>query len=151
MKPTIQTKGVSRPPVLPDDACPACGIMMEAVVTELPFVMNGEKVAVPDVPHLACPSCGEVVLRYGESKALQERAVEVYRRAHALLTAEEIRALRERLGMTQAQFASLLRLGLNTVSRWEAGRNVQNEAMDILLKIVRDVPGTLDYLKNRAA
>ena len=105
----------------------------------------------PDAPHLACPSCGEVVLRHEQSKALQERAVEAYRKAHSLLGAEDIRALRQRLGLTQSQFAFLLQLGLNTVSRWESGRNVQNGAMDVLLKLVRDVPGTLDYLKKQAA
>ena len=139
------------PAVLPDDACPTCGTMMKATDGELPFVVNGEKVVVPTVPHLACPSCGEVVLRYEESRLLQERAVEVYRRSHGLLTADEIRELRERLGLTQAQFAGILRLGLNTVSRWESGRNVQNAAMDVLLKLVRDVPATRDYLKKNAA
>jgi putative zinc finger/helix-turn-helix YgiT family protein len=124
---------------------------MQAMTTELPFVVNGEKVVVPEVSHLACPSCGEVVLRYDESKTLQERAVEMYRHSHALLSADEIRALRQRLHLTQAQLAALLQLGPNTVSRWEAGRNAQNGAMDVLLKIVRDVPGTLDYLKMHAA
>jgi DNA-binding transcriptional regulator YiaG len=39
----------------------------------------------------------------------------------------------------------------HTISRWEAGRNVQNGAMDVLLRLVRDVPETLDYLKKHAA
>ena len=56
-----------------------------------------------------------------------------------------------RLRLTQADFAALLHLGMNTLSRWESGRNVQNTAMDLLLKVVRDVPGTLDYLRKRAA
>ena len=104
-----------------------------------------------DVPHLRCPACDEVLLGYESAKALQERAVDLYRQAHGLLGAEEIRALRQRLGLTQAQFAALLHLGLNTVSRWESGRNVQSGAMDLLLKILRDVPGTLGYLKQQAA
>lgn len=103
------------------------------------------------MPHAACPACGEVLLQYEESRLLQERAVAAYRRAHALLAADAIREMRERLGLTQAQFAALLRLGLNTVSRWESGRNVQNAAMDVLFKVVRDVPAVLDYLKRNAA
>ena len=78
-------------------------------------------------------------------------AFEVYRRAHGLLSADEIRAIRERYGLTQAELARLLRLGGNTVSRWEAGRNVQTGAMDVLLRLIRDLPGSLDYLREHAA
>jgi transcriptional regulator with XRE-family HTH domain len=47
--------------------------------------------------------------------------------------------------------ARLLRLGANTVSRWESGRNVQTAAMDILLRLIRDLPGSIDYLREHAA
>ncbi|GEM_PF-5287537 len=33
----------------------------------------------------------------------------------------------------------------------QSGRNVQNAAMDLLLKMMRDLPGSLDYLRARAA
>jgi len=42
-------------------------------------------------------------------------------------------------------------LGANTVSRWESGRNVQSAAMDMLLRLIRDVPGSIPYLRDRAA
>ena len=67
------------------------------------------------------------------------------------MSADEIRALRERFELTQAELAKLLRLGANTVSRWESGRNVQTAAMDILLRIIRDLPGSLEYLRKHAA
>ncbi len=124
---------------------------MVATTGELPVVVSGEQVLVAGVEYLRCASCGEVTLRYESARALQEHGVEVYRQRHDLLTAEEIRALRQQLGLTQAQLAALLQLGLNTVSRWESGRNVQSGALDILLKLLRDVPGTLDYLQKRAA
>ncbi len=141
----------NKTPVLADDACPACGTMMQPSAADLSTVVNEEKVTVPGVAHLRCPACDEVLLGYESAKALQERGVDLYRQAHGLLGAEEIRALRQQLGLTQAQFAALLHLGLNTVSRWESGRNVQSGAMDLLLKIIRDVPGTLGYLKQQAA
>ncbi len=53
--------------------------------------------------------------------------------------------------MTQAGLAHLLRLGANTVSRWEAGRNVQTAAMDMLLRLLRDLPGSIDYVRRHAA
>jgi transcriptional regulator with XRE-family HTH domain len=39
----------------------------------------------------------------------------------------------------------------NTISRWESGRDVQTEAMEMLLRLLRDLPGSLDYLRQHAA
>jgi DNA-binding transcriptional regulator YiaG len=36
---------------------------------------------------------------------------------YGLLTADELRSLRQRFGLTQAEMARLLRLGQNTLSR----------------------------------
>jgi putative zinc finger/helix-turn-helix YgiT family protein len=113
--------------------------------------VNGEDIAVPSAAHLRCPKCGEVILRLGDAKRLHEDAIAIYRKKHGLLSADEIRALRERFALTQADLAHLLRLGANTISRWESGRNVQTAAMDMLLRLLRDLPGSLDYLREHAA
>jgi putative zinc finger/helix-turn-helix YgiT family protein len=113
--------------------------------------VNGEKIAVSGVAHLSCPKCREVVLRYRDARRLGEDAVAIYRRKHGLLSADEIRSIRERFKMTQGELARLLRLGGNTVSRWESGRNVQSAAMDVLLLLIRDLPGSIEYLRRHAA
>ena len=92
-----------------------------------------------------------MVLRFEDARRLSADAIAIYRRKHGLLSAEDIRAVRKRFGLTQRDLARLLRLGSNTISRWEAGRNVQTEAMDVLLRLLRDVPGSLDYLRDHAA
>ena len=140
-----------RATTLPDDACPACGAPMRETRATLRLPVNGESIAVRSARHLACAECGEVVLRYEDSKRLSEDAVAIYRRKHGLLSAQEIRAIRDEHDLTQAELARLLRLGANTVSRWESGRNVQNGSMDVLLRLIRDVPGSLDYLRSLAA
>jgi len=118
---------------------------------KLRLPVNGEEVAVPSAVHLSCPKCHEVVLRYQDARRLSEDAIAIYRRKHGLLSADQIRGIRERFGLTQADFARLLRLGANTLSRWESGRNVQTEAMDTLLRLIRDLPGSIDYLRHHAA
>ena len=138
-------------PILPDDACPECGTTMRERREELAHSVNGEEVRVPEIPHLRCPSCGEVVLRFDEARQLRERAFARYREQNGLLSAEEILTIRERLGMTQSMFARLLRLGANTISRWEAGRTVQTASLDVLLRLIRDVPGSFDYVRRHAA
>jgi len=113
--------------------------------------VNGEDVSVPSALHLRCPKCAEVVLRFADSRRLQEDAIAIYRKKHGLLSADEIRAIRDRFGLTQGELARLLHLGANTISRWESGRNVQTEAMEMLLRLLRDLPGSLDYLRQHAA
>jgi putative zinc finger/helix-turn-helix YgiT family protein len=136
---------------LPSDACPVCGTLMKEKSGRLAFPVNGEDVRVPEATHLACPKGHDPVLRTDDARRLRERALDLYRGKYGLLTAEEIRSLRERFGLTQAELARLLRLGQNTLSRWEAGRNIQTAAMDVLLRVLRDVPGGLEYLRKHAA
>lgn len=134
-----------------ENTCPGCAAGMQEVKDSLVFLVNGEEVIVPDSPHLLCQKCGEIMMRLDESRKLREKALELYRGKYKLLFADEILSLRERLDLTQAELAELLRLGVNTISRWESGRNVQTAAMDVLLRLVRDVPGSLEYLRKRAA
>lgn len=136
---------------LRDDACPACGTPMAERRGKLRLPVNGEEIAVPAASHLACPKCHEVVLRLQDARRLSADAIAIYRRKHGLLSADEMRGIRRRFGLTQAAFARLLRLGGNTLSRWESGRNVQTQAMDTLLRMIRDVPGSIDYLRDHAA
>jgi putative zinc finger/helix-turn-helix YgiT family protein len=149
----MKKKTTTRRPVSPlsPDACPVCGTTMKEKRGRLPFPVNGEDVRVPDATHLACPRGHDPVLRADDARRLRERAIDLYRSKYGLLTAEQIRSMRERFGLTQSELARLLRLGQNTLSRWEAGRNVQTAAMDVLLRILRDVPGGLEYLRKHAA
>jgi len=153
MKKTNSNNGeaIRRGRVLPDEACPRCGTLVKEARGRLKLPMNGEEITVPSAAHLKCPKCGEVVLRLQDAKRLHEDASEIYRRKHDLLSANEIRAIRERFNLNQTDLARLLRLGANTVSRWESGRNVQTAAMDMLLRLIRDLPGSIDYLREHAA
>ncbi len=153
MTPTPSQKAlrVHRGHVPPDDVCPACGTKMAEARGRLRLPVNGEEVSVPSVPHLRCPKCHEVVLRFEDARRLSLDAIAIYRKRHGLLSADEIRAVREQFGLTQSELARLLHLGANTVSRWESGRNVQTAAMDVLVRLIRDLPGSIEYLRRHAA
>lgn len=146
----LEKKTKKQVPLL-DNSCPSCGGPMKITTGPLKFPVNGEEIRVPDSSHLYCRKCKEIVLRLDEARKLREKANALYRGKYGLLSADDIQSLRERHGLNQGELAQLLGLGQNTLSRWETGRNVQSLAMDYLLRLVRDVPGTLDYLKNMAA
>ncbi len=151
MKSKKKAEGKSRRSALADDACPSCGSQMKEARGKLRVPVNGEEIAVPGAGHLKCSKCKEVVLRAIEARRLGEDAVAIYRKKHRLLSSDEIRLIREIHDLTQADLARLLRFGANTISRWEAGRNAQTGAMDVLLRLIRDVPGSLDFLRQLAA
>ena len=135
----------------PDDACPTCGTIMRPHRGTRTLPVNGEPMRVPGISYLLCPKCGETLTNYEQTGCLFDRAHELYREKHHLLSPSEIEEIRERHGLTQAALAKLLRLGANTISRWESDRMVQTAAMDVLLRLIRDVPETLKFLRRHAA
>jgi putative zinc finger/helix-turn-helix YgiT family protein len=65
-----------------------------------------------------------------------------------LLSPEEIRRSREKLGLTQKQFAALLGVGEATVSRWETGAQIQQRAMDRFLRLCFASPAAVELLRS---
>jgi uncharacterized protein YqeY len=64
---------------------------------------------------------------------------------------EEIRAVRERLDLSQAEFGQLTGIGVATLSRWERGRMIQNRAMDCYLRLLAAVPDAVRVLERLGA
>jgi putative zinc finger/helix-turn-helix YgiT family protein len=136
---------------VPVDACPSCGAKMRRARGRFAETVNGEEVAVASIPHLRCPKCDEVLLSLDQCRLISREAFAIYRQKYLLLAPAEIRAIRMRFGLTQAELGQLLRLGSNTISRWEADRVVQSASLDVLLRLIRDIPGSMRYLRRRAA
>jgi HTH-type transcriptional regulator/antitoxin MqsA len=73
-------------------------------------------------------------------------ASDVIRRDEGLLLTEQIRQLREGLGLSQRAFERLLGVGPKTVVRWEKGSVFQNRATDSLLRVVAGFPQVAAFL-----
>ncbi len=90
-----------------------------------------------------------------------ENAIEYVRgdeskaREHTLRTVPEIdvRTLRERLGMTQRQFAEHYCFSMRSVQNWEQGRRTPEGAAQVLLAVIAHEPGAVRRAlrKSRAA
>jgi putative zinc finger/helix-turn-helix YgiT family protein len=101
--------------------------------------------SVPGLTWRHCKSCGEDLLDETSSQAITK----AHREALKLLTAEDIRALRQELGKTQAQMGELLGIGEKTYCRWESGTHFQSEAFDRYLRLLQEpeVVGLLNEIK----
>lgn len=94
-----------------------------------------------------CSACGNRVL--GDDA--DERLSRALREAAGLLQPEEIRAGRERLGVTQKALAEQLRIAAATLSRWETGGQIQQRGFDTLLRLYFKLPEVRDELSSPPA
>jgi putative zinc finger/helix-turn-helix YgiT family protein len=131
--------------------CPVCnrGRLHPKIVAEkFPYEDDGKEIMVvaEDVPVKVCdnPECAEE-LSGPEAASIRHMAI---CRALGLLTPGEIRAIRERLELTQAEFARLTRLGEATICRWERGRLLQNPAMDCYLRLIARGEDNVRFLQG---
>lgn len=56
----------------------------------------------------------------------------------------DVRTIRQRLDLTQAEFAIRFGLELDTVQNWEQGRYSPDPAATVLLKVIEQNPGAVD-------
>jgi HTH-type transcriptional regulator/antitoxin MqsA len=127
--------------------CFECG---QGSLTEGIFSILGERYGeqfTVAMDGLRCDRCGFVTIDSKQSARFTQLVSDAYRKAHDLLTGAEIRAARDRLGMSQRDFSDYLGVGNASVQRWEAGQ-VQDKAMDGLIRLKTDPDAARRNLKQ---
>jgi putative zinc finger/helix-turn-helix YgiT family protein len=94
----------------------------DGVIYELPLPKT-------EVPR--CQTCGNLVV----TTEVDERVNDALRSRLRLLPPREIRRKMEALGLNQQQFAELMGVAKETISRWVTGALIQSRAMDNLLRL----------------
>jgi putative zinc finger/helix-turn-helix YgiT family protein len=120
-------------------------VTLDSYETEIEHDGRAYPVKVPDLEVLKCEACHAVVL----DDTANRKVTEAFRAAVGLLTPEEIREGRQRAGLTQQQLAACLDVSPFTVSRWETGAQVQQKAMDKLLRLFFEVPEARAYMARK--
>lgn len=113
--------------------CPSCGrkrIRIENQDYEFPYgTAEAEAMLMARVPMMICDDCGFAFM----GRAGEEACHEAICKHLGVMTPANVRNLREMHGLTQTRFAKLTGLGEATLSRWERGTVVQNQAYDNFL------------------
>lgn len=65
-----------------------------------------------------------------------------------LMSPDEMKGMRGRLGMTQKQMAELLQIGEKSWSRWENGRERPSRSMNLLIRSLNDGKVDPNYLRS---
>jgi putative zinc finger/helix-turn-helix YgiT family protein len=134
--------------------CPECGKKMRIETVEsYPYKASGlPNIVLAGVTQRVCGSCGEreiVIPRLEELHRAIARAIITKR---ARLMPDEVRFLRKSIGCSGIDFAKLLAVTPETVSRWENGKETIGPSSDRLIRMVaaNTAPKT-DYSNDELA
>lgn len=129
--------------------CGKCGQkqMQLATVSYANTIEHDGRTYRVEIPALTVPRCANCQAISIDDEA-DRQISSAFRLEARLLTPEEIRNGREKLGLTQKQFASLLGVGEATISRWETGAQIQQRAMDRFLRVCFASPAAVELLRS---
>jgi HTH-type transcriptional regulator / antitoxin MqsA len=125
--------------------CGICGGEAALVQEPSTYTMGSRTVTI-DNEFYRCARCGESFYIDGMAIATLKRATAKVRAEDGLLAPDEIVALREKYGLTQADLERLIGAGEKTVVRWERGTVAQNRTADTLLRVLADHPEVVAQL-----
>ena len=124
-----------------------CGGHFARVDDETTVRVSGMQATVPR-SIFRCDRCGDTQFTLEQREAVEKAAIAAIREANGLLAPKEIRALRERLGLTPAQLGELIYgVPKGLIEGWEKGRYLQNREADAALRSLED----RETLERRAA
>jgi HTH-type transcriptional regulator / antitoxin MqsA len=130
----------------PNPNCLVCDSPLRGVTYVDRFSHNGREIEVSNMEKYECAGCGAGPMFADQIKRNQLKVADAKRSAEGLLTSEEIRGVRNRLGLTQFAAANIFRGGENAFSKYERGEVLQSFQMDRLLRLALDVPEVLHRL-----
>ncbi len=94
-------------------------------------------------PVYTCSECDEEFLDARDQKEIDKKLTDSRRQIDGLLTSEEIRKIRQKLGYTQMALAQILQVGEKNFARYENGQATQGRAMDHLLRLLDHYPESI--------
>ncbi len=123
--------------------CAICGGSTRLAVVpewEVPASATKPAVTVHEVECLECDDCQERYLEPEQIKAFEIKVIEAQRAAKNLLSADEIRQVREALGINKERLEKILNLNPKSFYRWENGLSIQSDVVDTVLRLLRKYP-----------
>ena len=131
--------------------CPMCQTPnpWEARHSTETYRYKGQQFSLGDSEYSVCRECGFDVVLPRQKRRNEARIRDERRRIDGLLTGREIKAIRRRLRLTQAEAARLMGGGDNAFSKYERGEVTQSVAMNQLLLLLDAWPDGLRVLAGR--
>lgn len=129
--------------------CPLCGegILEDEISDHDMYIRKGARNVKITIKNLAIKRCSKCKEDFVPKEAVEQLQAEKHKR-RGLLTLEQLKEIRTKLGYTQEEMAGLLGLGKKTYFRWERGLFLQNKAMDRYVRLIAENPENVKILKR---
>lgn len=93
-----------------------------------------------------CSACGAEIVLPWQARANDQLIRASHREIDGLLKGVEIKRIRKKFSLTQADAAKLFGGGTNAFSKYERGEVIQSVAMDRLLRLADTLPWAFEFL-----
>lgn len=124
--------------------CVECGHEMRESTEAIAETYRGKIISVEGIRHYTCDHCGDNALAPDEADRFAKIVVSRYAGEEGLLTGDEIRAIRGRLGLRQVDLERVMGVSTPTVSRWENGAMLPSRMACAFLRVLDSHPEVLD-------
>ena len=130
--------------------CVECGTEMRFTNEPMTETFKGMEFSIEGISRYVCDSCGNDEMDAKEAERLSRELANRYATAQGLLSPDEIRSFRKRIGLSKRDFEKLLKVSSPTVSRWETGAMQQSRQADELMRVYSKYPPVLEDAMERA-
>jgi putative zinc finger/helix-turn-helix YgiT family protein len=126
------------------ELCPACQKgKLDEVKKELTFTYKKKKKDFQNVKVFKCELCDYEGLTKTANKNIEKELTDFRRSIDGLLTSDELRRIREMLGLNKKNMAWLLHVNAKTVGRYENGIITQSHQIDRLYRVFYNFPSAI--------
>jgi HTH-type transcriptional regulator/antitoxin MqsA len=131
-----------------DPVCPKTGMPMRRDLRPMTLTYKGETITF-DMPGWYCDASDESIHSGQDMKVSDRMLNRLKARSEGLPEPEEIRRIRKKLGLTQAEAGQLIGGGPRAFQKYETGQLLPSRAISSALALLNHDPESLMVLKRR--
>jgi putative zinc finger/helix-turn-helix YgiT family protein len=133
------------------ERCLKCGEnTMHERIAQMKHVQGSRTVLIENDRHMLCESCGNVSYLGDQISEIELAVARKIREEDGLLPPEDLKAIRLKYNLTQAEMERLISAGPKTWVRWERGKVVQSKVADTLIRQIAEQPDLVRSLLSRS-
>ena len=129
---------------------PVTGKPMVRDTRPMEFKYKGESVTV-QMPGWYCAESGESIHTDDDTKASDAALKNLKIKGEKLLPPEEIKRIRQKLGLTQREAGEVIGGGPNAFQKYESGDTLLSKGMSNFLRVLEKHPEDVPQLKKQVA
>ncbi len=130
--------------------CPETGTPMERGTQALTLTYKGQSLEL-EMPGWYCSECGEGIHSGADMKHSDRALNRLKAQAEGLLTPEEVKKIRKKLSLTQADAGMLIGGGPRAFQKYESGDLLPSRGIHSALLLLESKPEGLRLLRERNA